>query len=981
MNLITKSLMATLFLILACSPKSTQKASQAEAKTMPAPAPTSAPTAAQSIPTPSTAAPAVSSSVGLDMNGKIPVDPTIRIGTLPNGMKYYIKKNGKPENRVELRLAVNTGSITEDPDQLGVAHFVEHMAFNGSKNFKKQELVDYLETIGTRFGADLNARTGFDETVYMLQARTDDADKLSKGLLVMEDWASGVTFDPVEIDKERGVVVSEWRSGLSPFQRVQQKTLPLLLYNSHYADRLPIGKPEIIEKVNYEAVKRYYKDWYRPELMAFIAVGDIDLDKMESEIKSRFSKIPGSGNNVRKREKYEVPLHDDTKILITTDKELPSSSVQVINKFTKKEPNSVQDYRNSLMVNLYNSMIGARLNELSQTPNPPFNFAFSGYGDFLANLNSYTNFASVNDGGALKGLEAVLIESERAARHGFTNTELTRQKEELMRQLESAVKEKDKTESESIAEKCVSNFSENEFIMSPEQEFELAKKLISTIDLLEVNLLPKKWISDKARVILVSGPEKAGVTYPTEADIKKLLEDVKMMDIKPYEDKVSNEALISKDLPAVDIVSEKTNDLIGTKEIVLKNGVTVVLKKTDFKNDEILMSAFSPGGTSQYPDKDDIDASFATSLVSNAGLGKLDEIQLQKRLTGKIVSVAPYISANYEGFNGNASPADLELLFQLIHLYFTEPRKDTNAYKSFIEKQKGFIKNVAANPQFYFIIESNKIKTQNHKRERLIPTEEELNKLNFDRAYEIFKDRFGDASDFTFTFVGNFDENQIKMLAREYLGNLPAQGRKEMWKDLMVRKPSGVVTRNLVKGEAPKTYVDITYHGPFEWNDINRYQLGAMVDLLRIKLRESLREDKGGVYGVGVSGGANLEPIPTYTITASFNCDPPRTEELIKAAQDVFDAAKAVGSNEADITKVTETQRQGKVKNMKENRYWMGQLQNVYQLKISPTNIPMESLEEKIKTINPGTLKTVLNKYLTEGSKITITQQPEKKSN
>jgi len=392
MNLIAKSALATLLFVIACSPKSTQKANQAEAKTMPSETAPKPPAIQQPF-APNSPTSTTTSSVGLDINGKIPVDPSIRIGTLANGMKYYIKKNNKPENRVELRLAVNTGSITEDPDQLGVAHFVEHMAFNGSKNFKKQELVDYLETIGTRFGADLNARTGFDETVYMLQARTDDAEKLSKGLLIMEDWASGITFDPVEIDKERGVVVSEWRSGLSPNQRVRQKSLPLLLFNSHYADRLPIGKPEMIEKVNYEAVKRYYRDWYRPELMAFVAVGDMDLDKMELEIKTRFSKIPASGSNVRKREKYEVPLHDDTKVLIATDKELPSSSIQVINKFNKKMPSSVQDYRNSLMISLYNSMIGARLSELSQNPNPPFNFAFSGYGDFLANLNSYTNFA------------------------------------------------------------------------------------------------------------------------------------------------------------------------------------------------------------------------------------------------------------------------------------------------------------------------------------------------------------------------------------------------------------------------------------------------------------------------------------------------------------------------------------------------------------------------------------------------------------
>ncbi len=976
MKLFTKTMtMIILIMVGACSPKSSKQVSQADTKTMPAPpVQTTAPTTS---PTPS----APSSGVGMDMTNVVPVDPSIRMGVLPNGMKYYLKRNSRPEKRVELRLAVKTGSIMEDPDQLGVAHFVEHMAFNGSTHFKKQELVDYLESVGTRFGPDLNAYTGFDETVFMLQARSDEADKLDKGILVMEDWAQGVTFDPVEIDKERGVVVSEWRTGLSPFQRIQQKTLPLLLFNSHYADRLPIGKPEIIEKVSYDAVKRFYSDWYRPELMAIMAIGDIDLDNMEMELKSRFSKIPASKQGVRPREKYEVPLHHEPKIAINIDKEMPYTQVQIINKFTKKMPSTIQDYRNSLMVNLYNSMMSARLNELSQKPNPPFNFANSGYGDFLANLNAYASFAVTNEGKSMEGLEAVLIENERALKFGFTASELERQKQELMRQLESAVKEKDKTESGNLAQSYVSNFLENEFIMSPEQELEIGKKLIPTIELFEINILPKKWVIDEGQVITIAGPEKDGLTYPTEADIKKLIVNIKTMDIKPYEDKVSSEPLISKDLTAADIVSEKANDQLGTKEIVLKNGVTVILKKSDFKNDEILMSAFSPGGGSQYGDEDEMNISMASDLVSNAGLGKLDEVQLQKRLTGKKVRVAPYITNSYEGMNGNASPEDLELMFQLIYLYFTEPRKDVDAYNSFVEKQKGFVKNLESNPQFYFIIESNRIKTQNSPREQLVPKMEDFDKLNFDRSFELYKDRFGDASDFTFTFVGNFDENQIKMLAREYLGNLPSTRRKEMWKDLGIRKPQGIVTKSLTRGEAPKSYVDITYHGTIDWNDQNRYQLTSMIDLLRIKLREALREDKGGVYGVSVTGGSVKEPVPNYTMTISFNCDPPRTEELIKAAQDVLANAKSIGADVKDIQKVTEIQRQTKIKQLKENGYWMGQLQGVYQYKIDPSNILIESLEEKIKTLTPDSLKGSLNRYVNEQSKITITMQPEKKSN
>lgn len=978
MKTVTSFLISGILVLLsACQPKTAARVATAPA------AQPSTPTVSQPAPAlaqPESPAPAVTSEVGIDLSAKIPLDPSVRIGVLPNGMSYYIKKNAKPEQRVELRLAVKAGSILEDEDQLGLAHFVEHMAFNGSKNFKKQELVDYLESVGTRFGPDLNAYTGFDETVYMLQARSDEADKLEKGLLVMEDWASGVAFDPVEIDKERGVVVSEWRTSLSGEQRIMQKVLPVILHQSHYANRLPIGKPEIIEKAPYETVKRFYKDWYRPELMAVMAIGDLDPDKMEAELKSRFSKIPASPSSVRRREHIEVPMHPETKVIVATDKEAAFTQAQVYYKHTRKKPESIQDYRNGLLASLYNGMLSVRLDELAQKPNPPFNYAGSGYGDFLANLNAYSSSVSTSEGQALTGLQAVMIENERAFRHGFITTEFERQKEDLMRRLESAVKEKDKTESGAIASELVGHYLEGHILLSPEQELELAKKLLPTIDLLEINLLPKKWIRDEGRVIIITGPDKPGLSYPSEETILNMAAEVKAMDIAPYEDKVSDEPLISRDFTAVDILSEKTDEKLGTSEFILKNGVTVLLKKTDFKNDEILMAAYSPGGTSLYRDEEDVDASLASELINNSGLGKLDQIQLQKRLTGKIVSVSPFIRELYEGFNGNASPEDLELMFQLIYLYFTEPRKDLEAFKTFIDKQKAFLKNIEANPQFYFMIESNRIKTQNHPRQQF-PTVEMLDKLNFENAFRIYQDRFSDASDFTFLFVGNFDENHIRMLAREYLGNLPSLTRKENWKDLKILKPTGVVTKSFSKGEAPKTFVDITYHGDFEWNDLNRYRLTSSLDILRIKLREALREDKGGVYGVAVNGGSTLEPTPKYTITISFNCDPPRTTELIQAAQDVLNKAREIGAEDKDIQKVSETQRQARIRQLKENRFWMTQLQGSKQYRVNPANMLQEALEERIKSLDAVSIREAMKQYLNEGNKITITMQPEQKTN
>lgn len=905
----------------------------------------------------------------------IPIDPSVRMGQLPNGMRYYIQQNKKPENRAEIRLGINAGSMQEDEDQLGLAHFVEHMCFNGSANFDKNELVDYLESIGTKFGADLNAYTSFDETVYMLQVRTDDEEMLTKGLLVMEDWAGGVSFDSEEIDKERGVVISEWRSRLSPDQRMQQQYFPVMYKNSRYAERLPIGKPEIINNASYETVKRFYKDWYRPNLMAISVVGDFDMDWMETEIITRFSKLTNP-ENPRLRKEYEVPKHKETLVSICTDKEATFTTINLMYKHDNKKTKTQDDYRRVIVQNLYNRMLNARLGEIAQDADPPFTFAYSGYGGDVGNLATYTGYAMVPEGGAQRGLRVILEENKRALSHGFLATELERQKTEMLKFAEKSFKEKDKTDSRRLVMRYIYHYLDDNPIPSPQQTLEMYERFLPTIKIEEINSLAKNWITKENRVVVISGPEKEEAPLPTEDEVLAILNEIDSKKVEAWEDNVSDAPLLANIPKAGKIKSEQQLDAVNVTEILLENGVRIVLKPTDFKNDEILMTAYSPGGTSLYPDEDYPSASNASSIIDQSGIGEFDISQLTKKLTGKTLGVSPYIGELYEGFNGSSSPEDLETFFQLLHLYFTAPRKDEKAMQSFIAKQKAVYSNLMSNPQYWFFDQLSQIKFEKHPR-RGFPSAESLDEISLDRVYDIYKERFADASDFTFVFVGNFETEKMKEYLTTYLGSLPALWRNETWKDVNANYAKGKIDKNFSKGKAPKSLIDITFHGDFEWEDNKRYDLNALIQVLRIKMRESMREDKGGVYGVRVSGGANKFPKPGYSINISFNSDPGNVEELINTALKDIAKAKEMGAEEKDLTKVKETQRQERIKNLQENRYWNNSLRSYYQNGFDPNEISLEHLEKLIEGLSSDDIKKAANLYFDENNMIKIVMNPE----
>lgn len=913
------------------------------------------------------------------LEAELPFDETVRTGTLANGMRYYIKKNGKPEQRVELRLALNAGSMQEEDSQQGLAHFVEHMCFNGTKNFEKNALVNFLELTGVRFGADLNAYTSFDETVYMLQLPTDKEGLVDKGLTVMQDWAGAVTFANEEIDKERGVILSEWRTRLGADERLRQSYWPKIFYNTRYANRLPIGTTEVITKAPYERLTTFYKDWYRPNLMALVVVGDINVDEIEKKVKERFSQLKNP-DNPKEKKIFEVPNHEETFVAVATDPEETNVSMQMIYKHEPKKIKTLEDYRANLMNGLFDRMIGERYEEIGQKPDAPFSSAGSGYGNFVRSKDGYFIQASPKEKSIEQCIKTVMTEQIRLQKHGFTETELERAKISMLRMYEQQFKERDKTTSASLAMECVSHFLQEQPMFGIDKELQMVKELIPTIKLQEVNQLANQWITKENRSFILTAPAKSDLKIPTESDIRKILADLEKVEVEPYKDKFLDMPLMPQEPVAGKIVNTKTNTEKGLNvtEYTLSNGVKVVIKPTDFQNDQILLSAFSPGGHSIYTDKDFLSAANADEIVSRGGVGEFDKIALDKKLTGKTVRLSPYISDLYEGFDGSSSMEDFETLLQLVHLHATKPRKDKQAFETFINEMKEQMRNALSNPQQYFINEFQKIISSNHLRQRGIFTEEEINTINFERSFEIYQDRFSDCSDFTFTLVGNVDAEKSKALVEKYLGSLPTKNRKENWKDVGVHAPANGANVSLVKGLAPQSNVIIAFPKEETWTRDKAFQVDAMVGILGIMVRENLREDKGGVYSPFVGGGFTRDPHGSSQVVIFFQCAPEDVEKLVAAVKEEVKSLQTKGPSEDNVAKIKETRRRAFETNTKRNNYWVNVLNDSYQHNENPVQV--YDNEKRIEALKASDIQNTAKNFIDLDKSVIVTVKPEKTS-
>ncbi|MGV3561097.1 M16 family metallopeptidase [Larkinella arboricola] len=918
---------------------------------------------------------AVAAGIPAELKQSIPFDPEVKVGKLPNGLTYYIRKNTEPKNRAELRLVVNAGAILETDDQQGLAHFLEHMAFNGTKNFPKNEIISFLQSSGVRFGADLNASTGFDETIYQLPVPTDSVRLFEQAFQILEDWAHNVTLDLAEIDKERGVVLEEARSGRGAGQRMREKYFPLILNNSRYADRLPIGKDEIIKNFKPEVLHRFYKDWYRPDLMAVVAVGDFDVAKVEGIIREKFSRIPAV-SSPKPRVRYPIPPHKDTKIAIVTDPEQPNTVVQIMYKRPEIKGKILYDVREAIKRVLFNSMIGNRINELTQQSDPPFLAGYSNYGSFLGDQDAFSSYVIAKDGNVNRAVTAILDENARVDQFGFTETELDRAKKQYQKAVDRAYRERDKTRSGSYVNEYVENFLHGDIPVSIAFYNDFLKKYLDGITVGDVNNLAKQFITQENRAVVIMAPEKDKDKLPTDKQILALINNAGKS-LTAYVDKTLDKPLLPTLPVGNPVASEKQIRDINVTEWTLRNGVKVVLKPTDFKNDQIIFSATSPGGTSLYTDKDFESARFASTLAQMSGIGDYNQIQLGKYLTGKTVSVSPYIGETNEGISGSTTPDDLETALQLVYAYFTAPRKDMDVIKGFLSNQKSYLQSQLATPtpQKVFQDTVQSLLGAYHYR-RLPLTPNRLDQVNVDRADAIYKERFADASDFTFFFVGNFKEKDIKPLIEKYLGGLPVTNRKETYRDLGIRTPAGKIEKTVTKGIEAKSTVQLVFSGDFVWTPENATQIDALAEALEIKLTETLREEESGVYGVGVSGAYAKIPAQRYTFRIGFGCAPENVDKLIARTLAEIEKLKQNGADPKDIEKFkAETRRESEVQ-LKQNNFWLGYLSNQYFNNDDPTEILRE--DELLKQVTPESTKQAANQYFGKNF-IKLLLQPERK--
>jgi zinc protease len=903
----------------------------------------------------------------------LPLDTAVRTGKLANGFTYYIRHNEEPQNRVLMYMVNKAGSVLEDEDQRGLAHFMEHMSFNGTTHFPHNELVDYLQKAGIRFGADINAYTSIDETVYELPLPSDKPAVLHQGIQIMHDWAQSATLDPTEIDKERGVVLEEKRLGKGAGERMQRMYWPIILNNSRYAARVPIGLDTVLDNFKRPQIARFYHDWYRPDLQALIIVGDINADSLEKVVRATFSDLKNPLHE-RLRTKYTVPLTGKNQFIEVTDKEMTSTVAEVIIKHQQPPLKTASDYRNAIIQNLFNEMLGERYAEKARQADPPFVNGNAGISGFIGGLDSYDASVEAKPGELERGFKAIWRETERVKRFGFTPTELERAKDAYLSVVNAALKEKDKTNSESFIKEYQAYFLKS--IASPGivTEAKLTRIAMPTITLSEVNNLTREYVANTNRDILIEAPDKDKSTLPDEATVNNWLNTVDQENLQPYKDEVSSQSLLAIQPISGKITNERLNKALNISTLTLSNGVKVILKPTDFKNDEILFSAFASGGTSLYSDADYQSAANAAAIIPANGAGNYNPDQLDKYLEGKPLSVKPYIGDRYQGISGASNIKDLETALQMVYAYFTEPRKDTAIFKGIIEKSKAALANRSNDPNSVF---SDTVSTilGNHNVRRTAPSLRKLEQVDLKKAYKIYKERFADAANFTFTFVGSIDTNAIKPLLEKYLGSLPVTNSHETAKDLHIHIPDGKMDKIVYKGSEPKSTVLLVYSGSFDYSATNKVKLDALKETLEIRLLERLREDESGVYSPGVYDNTSKYPEGRFSFIIQFGCAPQNVDKLIASTLDEISKLKANGPLQGNIDKWRSEEKALTETQLKTNSFWLGYING--QLQNNESLYQVNGYQTLLDQVNIAELKAIASKYLNGDNYIQLVLKPE----
>lgn len=913
--------------------------------------------------------------VQFNLKDPIPTDPNVSKGVLPNGMTYYVRANSTPKNRADLYLVIRAGSVEEDDNQQGLAHFAEHLAFNGTKNFPKHELINYLESIGMEFGPEINAYTSFDETVYMIKVPLDSAQYMEKGLQVLYDWASQVTDSDEEIEKERGVIHEEWRAGRDADERMMQKWLPVFLYQSKYGERLPIGKMEVVDHFVPELLRKFRKDWYRPDLEAVIVVGDFDQRAMVKQVTDMFSKIQ-EPENPRKEQTYDIPDHKETLISVVTDKEAQNTEAQIFYKHPLELSKTLGDYRHNLVIGLYNAMFNDRLSELTQKENPPFLYAGAGYSPLFGPKSVYNLMVVCQNGKVEEGMKTLLIENERVLKYGFMQTELDRQKAAMLASIENAYNEREKQKSDAYAEEYKRNFlMTREPFPGIENEYNYFKQFVPDIRLEEVNALAKKWITKENRVVVLTAPELPDVKVPAESELRKYLDEAENTPVEAYADHVIDKPLIQEEPVAGSITSIRKITPVDAEEWTLSNGAKVIVKSTDFKDDQILFSAYSPGGSSLYPVKDDVSAELASTVLDVSGLGDFDNVSLEKLLSGKSVSVIPYISDLKEGFSGGSSVKDTETLMQLIYMYFNGQRTDQSAYNSFMTRTAGALENKKSSPEAAFQ-DTLQVVSSNYSIRKRPMNVDRLKEASFQRISEINRDRFSDASDFKFFFVGKIDKELFKQLVVKYIASIPSTYKNEKWKDLGITEPSGVIEKTVYKGQDEKGIQYLVFHGDFDYNRKNILMINAVSKILTTRLLEVIREDKSSVYYIDANPSVEKYPESKYNLAIYYGADPAKLKELEDAVFAQIRDFSTNGPSEADLQKAKEKLLRERETNLRENSYWLNILSNTY-FSGDADFSRFNDYESIVNSFSSTDIKAAFNKYFDFKNYYGVALKPE----
>lgn len=860
----------------------------------------------------------------------IPIDPNVRIGKLDNGLTYYLRKNNLPANRADFYIAQKVGSIQEEENQRGLAHFLEHMCFNGTTHFPGDALKQYLERIGVKFGENLNAYTSVDETVYNISnVPVNTPGAVDSCLLILHDWSNDLTLDPKEIDKERGVINEEWRTRMSAMQRFQEKLLPAMFAGTKYATCFPIGTMDVVMNFKPQTLRDYYERWYRPDLQGIVVVGDIDVDAVEVQIKKLFTDVPAQPN-AAKREYYPVNDNKEPIVLIARDKEQPHIQAIVFNKH-KATPDSEKDKIGYLVenyaTNLIGNMLNARLNELLQEANPPYIYAGSYDGDFFVakTKQAFTGIVVCKEDAVESGIATLLREMERARRFGFTESEYQRARAEYLRNLESAYNERDKRKNDEYSNEYVRHFLDNEPIPGIENEYGIISQIAPSVPVEPLNMMMQTLVTDTNQVVAIFGPEKENLKMPTEDAIKKILQDVKTEELTPYVDKVSDEPLMRETPKGGKIISEQKDDVFGTTMLTLSNGVKVIIKKTDFKADEIIMKGVSPGGSSLFPDSEIININ-GLDAVSVGGLGNFSAVELEKVLAGKRASVGYGIGDKTESVNGYCSPKDFETMMQLTYLTFTAPRRDDDAFASYKNRNKAAWLNQEMNPMTAFGDSVTYALRMGHPRTLRVKSDM-VDKMDYDKILAMYQDRFKDASDFTFIFVGNVDIEEMKPLIAEYLGTLPSINRKESFKDNKIEYRKGVYKNEFIREqETAKASNFVSFIGTCKYDLRNTILMDMTGQVMDLVYTEKVREDEGGTYSVYVGGNLSKYPKEIAGLQVIFDTAPSKREKLMKIIFAEIEHIAKEGPSETNLNKVKEFMLKKHTEDLKENGYWMGSI-------------------------------------------------------